>query len=864
MKLIKSLLILFLFNTVVFSQDLQKVSLQLQWKHQFEFAGFYMAKEKGFYKNVGLDVKVKEYNFGTNIVKDVENGKTTFGTSYPSVILQKANGKDIVLLSAILQSSPHILISLKSNNIKSIKDFKNKKIMILDNATQTVPFISMLESNKISIDDMIKIKQTFTLDDLLNGKVDITTAFASNELYYLDKREIKYNIWDPKDYGFDFYDVILFTSSNELKKHPEKVANFRKASLKGWKYAFDNIEETVDLILKKYNTQHKTKDALIYEAKVLKKLAFNGTKTLGNIDKNKIQRIFDIYNLIGLAKDKINFDNFIYDPLAKESVLTLKEKEYLKNKQIINMCIDPHWMPFEKFDKYGKHIGMSADYFKTFQEKIGIRINPIKTISWEQTLEFAKQRRCDIISLAMKTPTREKYLNFTRPYLKVPLVIATKTQVPFINDITVLDGKKIGITKGYAFVEILKNKYPKLNIIEVENIKDGLEKVNKGELFAYIGTLASIGYKFQKGFTGELKIAGKLSENWELGVAVRNDDPILLDIFNKLVNSVDENMKQKILNNWISINYEKGIDYKIIWNILIVVFIIIIFFVYRQYILNRSNKNLQKIVDSKTQDLKLLNENLEIQIKKEVQKNLKIQEQLFQSEKMAAMGEMIGNISHQWRQPLSVISTAATGIKIRKEFGGIDEKEEFETLDSINEAAQFLSKTIDDFRNFLKPNKEVIEFNMKDTYKKSLSLISSKLKNKEIEIIETLEDVKIIGLENEFIQVVINLLNNSIDALELNNIEKKYIFVHLYKMNNRTFLEIRDNANGIPDDIIHKVFEPYFTTKHKSQGTGIGLYMTQEIIVNHMNGNITVENCEFEYDGKKYIGAKFTICLEFE
>ena len=249
-----------------------------------------MAKEKGFYKNVGLDVEIREFDQHINIVDDVVNAKATYGINYSNLIEEKSNGKDIVLLSAMMQSSPHALISLKSSGIKSIKDFKDKKIMITSIAQKTEVFTAMLGANNLSTDDLIKLKHTFDIEDLISKKTDLMSCFIGNEPFYLDEKGIEYDIWYPKDYGFDFYDIILFTSTKELKTNPHRVESFRVASLKGWEYAFNNIEETANIILRKYNTQDKTKSALIYEAKILKKLAYQGSDTLGHIDKIKIKK----------------------------------------------------------------------------------------------------------------------------------------------------------------------------------------------------------------------------------------------------------------------------------------------------------------------------------------------------------------------------------------------------------------------------------------------------------------------------------------------------------------------------------------------------------------------------------------------
>lgn len=185
----------------------------------------------------------------------------------------------------------------------------------------------------------------------------------------------------------------------------------------------------------------------------------------------------------------------------------------------------------------------------------------------------------------------KKYLNFTTPYLTVPLVIATKLEVPFVNHIEDLKDQKIGIPKGYAFAELLRNKYPYLKIIEVKNIDEGLDKVKNDELYGYIGTYASVSYSLQNNLHGELKIAGKFDETWSLGIGVRNDDKTLLQILQKAVNNLDTVQKRDILNKWISVRYEQGVDYTLVWQILLILFIIVIIFSYKQYLL----KNLSKI-----------------------------------------------------------------------------------------------------------------------------------------------------------------------------------------------------------------------------------------------------------------------------
>ena len=235
---------------------------------------------------------------------------------------------------------------------------------------------------------------------------------------------------------------------------------------------------------------------------------------------------------------------------------------------------------------------------------------------------------------------------------------------------------------------------------------------------------------------------------------------------------------------------------------------------------------------------------------------------LIQQSKMAAMGEMLANIAHQWRQPLSYISTVSTALVTQKEMEiDIELQYEIDKLNKINENTQYLSNTITDFKEFFNPNKEKNTFNIKDAFHKSIRLSSSKYENLHIKIIENTNDVILNGLENELIQVLMNMINNAKDALSNNSMKYKLIFVDISIENNNAKILIYDNAGGISDNIINKIFEPYFTTKQNSQGTGIGLYMSNEIITKHMNGEIRVSNKEFEFNNNLYKGALFEIII---
>ncbi len=270
-----------------------------------------------------------------------------------------------------------------------------------------------------------------------------------------------------------------------------------------------------------------------------------------------------------------------------------EEQAYLTSKTEITMCVDPDWLPLEKIEK-GKHIGIAADHIQLLEDSIGIPISLVPTKNWTESMDYAKARRCDIYSLAMSTPERRTYMFFSEPYLKIPLVVASRMNSHFVDTITALEGKKLAVVTGYAFGELLQNKYPQLQIIDVPSLNEGLQMVANNELYGCIGTLATIGYSIQHNFIGQLKVTGKFDEQWKLGIATRNDEPLLLAIFNKAIAKIDKETQQQILNKWISVTMDKGTDHTQLWRILSLVSIVALFLLYRSFALGRYNRQLRQ------------------------------------------------------------------------------------------------------------------------------------------------------------------------------------------------------------------------------------------------------------------------------
>jgi signal transduction histidine kinase len=233
--------------------------------------------------------------------------------------------------------------------------------------------------------------------------------------------------------------------------------------------------------------------------------------------------------------------------------------------------------------------------------------------------------------------------------------------------------------------------------------------------------------------------------------------------------------------------------------------------------------------------------------------------------RLSAMGEMIGNIAHQWRQPLSVISTSATSLALKKEFGVLTDEMLFKACETINESAQYLSATIDDFRDFIQGETYEEEFELQSFFSKTLNIVQASIKDNYINLdILPYENVKMFGALNLLIQVVVNIINNAKDILVEKFVEEKLIVIEVSHTNEKVIIKITDNGGGVPKEIKDKIFDAYFTTKHQSKGTGLGLNMAFNIIMNSFNGTLEVVNETFSHSNMEYVGASFIIAIPFK
>ena len=241
---------------------LDKVSLQLKWLHQFQFAGYYAGLEQGFYRDAGLDLDIREGGPNIDAMQAVQNGRADFGVCTTSVLLEKPHTPRATVLGVIYQHSPAIILVPSRAGIGSLSELKGHRLMDTPGSDDLV---AMLKRAGVDYAALPRVQHNGDPHDLINGKADAMVAYSTNEPFILGQLGVPYRTFSPRAYGFDFYGDNLCTSAVQISTHPNRVQAFLSASLKGWEYALKHKDEVVDLILRRYPT-HKTRDALLFEA----------------------------------------------------------------------------------------------------------------------------------------------------------------------------------------------------------------------------------------------------------------------------------------------------------------------------------------------------------------------------------------------------------------------------------------------------------------------------------------------------------------------------------------------------------------------------------------------------------------------
>lgn len=288
-----------------------QITLQLRWHHQFQFAGYYVAQVLGFYREAGLDVTIQAGGPGISPVDRVMRKEAHFGIDNSGLLKAREDGKPVVALAALMQQSPLRLITRTDTGINNVRDLTNRKVMLLP-GYRSLALVAMLDQVRI-LESIKRLSSSHRIEDLLLKNVDAYNGYASNEPYALERLGIDYHAFNPADYGIQFYSDVLFTTEQLIKKKPEVVAAFREASLKGWRFAFEQPEHAINIINEFY-APSKTRSHLRFEANTLRESAMPNLVELGHMNLPRWRRIQEQLIQIGLMNQEVDLHAFLYLP----------------------------------------------------------------------------------------------------------------------------------------------------------------------------------------------------------------------------------------------------------------------------------------------------------------------------------------------------------------------------------------------------------------------------------------------------------------------------------------------------------------------------------------------------------------------
>ena len=534
------------------ADGMMKVSLQLQWKNQFEFAGFYAAKEMGFYREAGLDVELREYEQGIDPVEEVLSSAATFGTMYSTVIEHRMQGKPVMLLANYFKRSP-LVLAVRPDIFFPV-DLKGKRIMGEKTELESTQFRQMVNQFGIGGSDYDVVPHSFNTLPFEAGDVDAMTVFLTNEVYDLRKKQIPFNIIDPNNYGVPFYDLLLFTSDDFAYTHPEQTEAFIEASNRGWQYALEHPEQLIDLILKKYNTQNKTREHLEYEAEETRRMVQPEMYPIGSIDPERVRRIENlIAERYGTFENLVPPNEFIFESslifsprlendkpphhLKKPLGFSEAEREFLRTHSVIRVSSQGEYPPFDVYSG-GQAQGLSFDLLQLIARKLGLEVEVVGPNSYDELQTMLANREVDVV--IGKTGDRGE------PGVSLPTIdyhhlilefVAKKGAQPIFSS-RELRGHTVAIPTGLDYADYLKQHFPHVKVLEVDSIKQGLQAVKVGQADYAVDDDLVIRLLLMTSGYNELEMAGRPVEYLEqnsfgMTFLVREDWALLQGLFEK-------------------------------------------------------------------------------------------------------------------------------------------------------------------------------------------------------------------------------------------------------------------------------------------------------------------------------------------
>lgn len=783
--------ILFQSNPIAYAQNNKKVVLQLRWNNQYQFAGYYVAKWMGYYDAEGLDVEIKSAFTPNNSIldstKEVLGGRADFGIGAVDVLLEENKGANLCIVASVFQRSP-VEYYMKSNTpYSSIFDLTKLNTARRKNDLLDIELQAMLlnEGIKTNNTKMLPYSTEFTAKDLETGKYDVVPGYLGTIPYLAKKSGLSLKIIKPIDYGIDFYGDSLFTKRDLALSNPDLVQKFKEASIKGWEYALEHPLEITNRISTEFKIEGQSVDELksynLFQEKKVVELTLYPVVEIGNINPYRWIKMQETLLKLHLVNGKPDFNSFIfnYDKITNA-----------KNKRSENIFI-----------------GLMIGSFFIFIIYFIIRLTANNVMLKKENSERKK--------------AEEKIIRSTQRYQTMFNSALLGITVTTRSGIILQANKQWLDMTGYNEADVIGRSIFELILPEDDNVLKLKDRFLKEEIESYEieqkyirkdGTLIC-GKLFMTSIFDQ-DTDNKVNMGMVLDITnIKAEEEIALRSerrFRRIIGEIASGMPVAHPNKSIT-EYETS---------------------HGIYSLSTEKNQLS---------LKLEKINLELErmFKYEMDENKKKEALLIYQARFAAMGEMIGNIAHQWRQPLNNLGLIISNLEDASIYDELKPEVITSVVEKCRKLISSMSETIDDFRYFLNPRNGKINFSICENINIVLDLVHENLRFNKVSVsMNTKNELVAFGYANQYSQAIFNIINNSIDALSEQFQTIREIHIQVYKEAEMIAVEISDNGGGIKEENANKIFDVYFSTKGDKNGTGLGLYMTKLIIENNMSGKV--------------------------
>ncbi len=724
-----ALLILWILGSALpeaaFAENLDAVTLQLRWQHQFQFAGYYVALWNGYYEEEGLSVDIKSAFTPSGLVQatdEVTAGRADFGVGASDILIAEDKGANLKLIASFFQKSPVEYYALAKTPINSPLDFPNLKVARRSNDLLDIEYQVILEQEgmKPLAGDFVTMERDFTIEDLTSGRFDMVPGYLGKIPYFAAKQKVELQRINAYQYGIDFYGDSLFTSAKLAAQNPLLVERFRRASIKGWLYALEHPEEVAKKIATTYPSfEDNPTDELnfnLQQANEVKALMLYPHVEIGNINPYRWDKMASTLNTLGITQVKVPVPQMIFN------------YEHIQ---------------YQRFESTVRNIGIL-----------------LLSILFTSILYF-------LFNLNRKNKNLKQEVQY-RKTLEGHLKLSNARYE------TIFNSSVLGITLTTSEGQIISHNHTWCKMLDYE--PDEMLTKNIRELI----------------------YSEDLLQDYEQMQALRADEIASYVTVKRYVKKTGE----------------------IIWG---------------------------KLFMTRIFDLDLvtpLNMGMVVDVTRDVAESEALRKSealiLYQA-RMAAMGEMIANIAHQWRQPLNALNLVFANLKDAFETKELNQVEMDRGQAKAAKLIQRMSETIDDFRYFANPQTTPHCFKLQDIVDIAVDLLEAQLTQYQIELTASIpESITLYGNDNHLTQALFNLIGNAIDAVKLLPAVHRRIEIKAWLEMDLVLIEVIDWGLGVPEAIRDSIFDMYFTTKEANGGTGLGLHMTKTIIESIFKGQISL------------------------